>query len=307
MIYGILGRTWRRILTVIVIALVFDVTAFAEPALVVKGSSRMEPILKKLSTRFQETHPATTINVKGGSAAAGFDALLDGSADVVMSSRPATLREFQRADRKLGKSLVAVPIASDAVVVFVRPDNPLKSITMNQIRDIFSGKVTTWEGAGVAVDGTALHQHGPACEHDEERGIPIYLYLPEDGTGPHGVLKNIALRKTDFPFRVKRHGARDLVHAVAADSNGMGYGDANYTAGVRVLGVKKSADSPAIFPTAETIRNRSYPITHYMYLYFADQPAGLAQEFLTFALSAEGQGLIAETDESAQPLSFVSE
>jgi phosphate transport system substrate-binding protein len=91
-------------------------------------------------------------------------------------------------------------------------------------------------------------------------------------------------------------GTASVAAEVIEKPTALGYGSLDYPQeGIKILGIKRSADAPAVRATPTTVRDRSYPLAHYVYLYFAGQPEGTAREFLKFALSPEGQKVVADS------------
>ncbi len=267
-------------------------TAAAETTLVIAGSERMRPTLEALAARFSEDHPGITIDIRGGGSGRAVPALLDGSAQVGAVARPATDAEHDLVRRTTGKELMAFPIGLDAVAVYVRPDNPLTALSLEQVSGILALTIPTWEDLGIDPKGTALHQHGPECEHDPNRKIPIELQLPGDVLGAAGVLRLRCLRGAEWPRMFERHQSADsLLAAVRADANALAMAGWGATAGVRVIPLSAGGDKQ-VAPTRATLRDRAYPLTHYVYLLFIAPPQGAGRELLMWSLSAEGQAVV---------------
>ena len=89
-------------------------------------------------------------------------------------------------------------------------------------------------------------------------------------------------------------GTAAIVNAVKKDKNGIGYGGAAFDSGVKDCKVKKDANSPALLANEETIRNKTYPITRYLYMYLATRPTGEVKKFIDWVLSAEGQKITSQ-------------
>lgn len=278
-----------------------------ETKLVIAGSERMRPALTALAQCFEKDHPGTSIEFAGGGSGRGVAALLDGSAGVAAVARPPTDAERERLWRISGKVLLAFPLGLDAVAVYVRPDNPLTALSLEQVSGILGLIIPTWEDLGIDPKGTALHQHGPECEHDPNRKIPIELFLPGEGLGAAEVLRARCAGGAEFSRMIQRHdSAGSLMDAVRADANRIAFAGWGETSGVRTLPLEVGGDRH-VAPTVDTIRHRAYPLTHYVYLLFSGPPEGAAREFLMLALSAEGQRVIARAGGSVVALPLIAE
>jgi len=167
-------------------------------------------------------------------------------------------------------------VAKDGLTVYVHPANPVKELTIAQLRDIYLGTTTNWKQVG-GKDAT------------------IILYGRENSSGTYGYFKEHVLDNRDFSERVQTlPGTAAVVNAVSKDPNGVGYGGAAYAKGVREVGLKKDDKSPAVLPSAATVRDSSYPLSRYLYFYMRRKPEGDARKFVDWVLSPEGQKLAGE-------------
>jgi phosphate transport system substrate-binding protein len=140
--------------------------------------------------------------------------------------------------------------------------------------DIFSGKITNWKDVG----------------GDDEK---IQLYGRESSSGTFEFFKDHVV-KTDFsPTCQTLPGTAAIVNAVKKDKYSIGYGGAAYAEGVKDCKVKKDAKSKGVLPTAATIKNKTYPISRYLYMYLTSKPTGETKAFIDWILSSEGQSIIA--------------
>lgn len=257
----------------------------AQQPIVIAGSERMVPLLRELAEAYRKTHPDVTIEVNGGGSAVGIKSLEQRKATLAALARPATEEERRRTRLIRRTDLVGIPIAMDAVLFFVRPDNPLDSLTLDQARDIFMHRVTTWEQVQVPI---------------EER---ISLHFAAEGSGSVGVVQSRVLKGKSFStVRTKHETALDVVNGVAGDPAGIGFGNWMSIIGVRYLTLKTGVDSPPVAANLETIQNRTYPLAHYLYLYSFGQPRGEAEDFVTFIISPEGQNIVRKSKAGLVPL-----
>jgi phosphate transport system substrate-binding protein len=278
-------------------ALMFGLgSARAETTIVIAGSQRMVPLLRELAKRYEETHADVRIEVKGGGSEAGVNALAEGAASVASLARPITDKEALKVRFMARHDPVGVPIAMDAVALFVHPANPLESLTVEQVSQVFSRKITLWDQLGVALDLVRLDERGTGSTGGRSDEAHISMHMPPETSGSRRILEMRAMMGRALLYaRMEHEGLRDVVNAVAVDRLGLGLAGAGYSRGVKVLGIRKSADSPAILPSPNAVRSREYPFSHYLYLYFAGWPTGPVRDFLRFATSAEGQRVVVES------------
>jgi phosphate transport system substrate-binding protein len=288
-------------------ALMFGlVPARAETTIVIAGSQRMVPLLRELARRYEETHADVRIEVKGGGSEAGVNALAEGAASVASLARPITGEEILKVRFMARHDPVGVPIAMDAVALFVHPANPLESLTVEQVNQIFSRKITLWDQLGVALDLMRLDERGTDSTGERSDEAYISMHMPPRTSGSRRVLEMRAMKGRALLYaRIEHEDLRDVVNAVATDRLGFGFAGAGYSRGVKVLGIRNDAESPAILPSPSAVRSREYPFSHYLYLYFAGWPTGPVRDFLRFATSAEGQRVVVESSTGlvALPLS----
>ncbi|HQE34186.1 MAG TPA: phosphate ABC transporter substrate-binding protein [Flavobacterium alvei] len=241
----------------------------------VKGSDTMVILSQKWAEVYMKKNPGTSIQVTGGGSGVGLAALINGSTDIANSSRPIKAAEVEKLKARYNTMGVEIACAKDGLSVYLNKANPVASLTIKQIGQIFAGKITNWKDVG-----------GPDAA--------IKLYGRESSSGTFGFFKDNVV-KTDFsPTCQTLPGTAAIVNAVKKDKFSIGYGGAAYAEGVKDCAVKKDDKSPAILPTAATIKNHTYPITRYLYMYLKSKPTGETKAFIDWILSPAGQGLIEE-------------
>ncbi|OOG63776.1 PstS family phosphate ABC transporter substrate-binding protein [Flavobacterium sp. A45] len=241
----------------------------------IKGSDTMVILSQKWAEVYMKKNPGTSIQVTGGGSGVGLAALINGSTDIANSSRPIKSSEVEKLKAKYGSKGVEIACAKDGLSVFINKGNTVSELTIKQIGDIFSGKITNWKEVGGA-------------------DAKIQLYGRESSSGTFEFFKEHVV-KTDFSPRCQTlPGTAAIVNAVKKDKYSIGYGGAAYAEGVKDCKVKKDAKSKGILPTVATIKNNSYPITRYLYMYLKSKPTGQSKAFVDWILSPAGQSLIAE-------------
>ncbi|MGI5926282.1 MAG: phosphate ABC transporter substrate-binding protein [Thermacetogeniaceae bacterium] len=229
----------------------------------IAGSSSVQPLSEELANAFMKDNPGISINVAGGGSSAGIKAAKDGTADIGASSRELSKDEE--------KGLVVIPIAIDGIAIVVNPENPVKSLTLKQIRGIYAGEITNWKEVG-GRDGN------------------INAFTREEGSGTRGAFEELVMKGYRISSKVGvQNSTGSLRTAVAGDPQAVAYislGNVNNT--VKVVAVE------GVTPTDETIKNGSYKLSRYFYYLTREQPREIAQQFIDFVLSHEGQQIVGE-------------
>ena len=242
----------------------------------VKGSDTMVILSQKWAEVYMQKHPGSTIQVTGGGSGVGIAALINGSTDIANASRPMKASEIDKLKQRYNTLGVEVPCAKDGITVYLNKGNSVSELTVRQIGDIFAGKIKNWKEVG-GVDA------------------PIRLYGRESSSGTFGYFQDNVVKGDYSPSCQTLPGTAAIVNAVKKDKYAVGYGGAAYAEGVKDCKVKKDAKSPAYAPTAETIKNKTYPISRYLYMYLKSRPTGETKAFIDWILSPEGQKVVVET------------
>jgi phosphate transport system substrate-binding protein len=218
-------------------------------------------------------HQGSVIQVTGGGSGTGIAALINGTTDICQASRPMKEDEKRKLRDRYQTMGTEIPVAKDGLSIYVQESNSLKELTIAQLKQIYTGQVTNWKALG-------------------GNDAPIILYGRENNSGTYVYFKDNVLLGADYSARVQTlPGTAAVVNAVGRDPNGIGYGGAAYGKGVREIAVKKDANSPAVAPSAATVRDGSYPITRYLYFYTRTRPSGPVKQFIDWVLSNEGRQL----------------
>lgn len=239
----------------------------------IKGSDTMVILSQKWAELYMKKKPATVIQVTGGGSGVGIAALLNGSTDIANASRKIKPTEIQKLKDKYNSKGIEIPCAKDGLSVFLNTNNKVTELTMDQIGQIFSGKITNWKQVGGA-------------------DMKIQLYGRESSSGTFEFFKEHVVKGDFSPSTQTLPGTAAIVNAVKKDKSGIGYGGAAYAEGVKECKIKKDAKSKGILPTAATVANGSYPISRYLYMYMKSKPTGETKAFIDWVLSKEGQAVI---------------
>lgn len=246
-------------------------------ALTIKGSDTMLHLVTACSEAYLDAHPEADISTTGGGSGTGIAALLNGTTGICMSSRNINPEEQQTAAEK-GIKLEEVVIGRDGIAIGVNPANPIPSLTLAQLQQIFTGEVENWSEVG-----------GP----DQA----ITLLSRENSSGTYVFFAEHVLNKKDFSTSARLLPANPaIVQALQSDQWSIGYIGLGYAmeAGnsIKVVPVAKDAQSPSVLPTNETVLSGQYPIARTLQFYVPEEAGPLARDFIDFCLSPAGQEIV---------------
>lgn len=248
--------------------------------LVIEGSDTLLPLAQKWAEEFKKKNPEVTITVSGGGSGQGIKSLINGTAIIADASRAAEDKEKQQAKDK-GFELTETAVARDGITIIVNPANPVKSLTLAQLKDIYTGKTNNWKEVG----GSDLK----ITTSGRDSASGTYKYFQEDVLG-----KNEKYR-ADMASTPSNNA---IANNVTQQKGGIGYIGVAYAteftkAGkVREVPVAFKAGAEAVLPTAENILSDKYPISRALYNYTRNAPSGIAKEYLDYVTGADGQKIV---------------
>ncbi|OGX14848.1 MAG: hypothetical protein A2166_06080 [Omnitrophica WOR_2 bacterium RBG_13_41_10] len=250
----------------------------------VKGSDTMVNLGQAWAEKYMEVNPAEFVAITGGGSGTGLSSLISGTCDIAMSSRNIKDKEIALAKQK-GIEPYEIKVALDGLAVVVNPRNPVSRLTLNQLAQIFTGKITNWKDLG-----------------GEDK--KIVLLSREVNSGTHVYFKEHVLRKND-PNSNEEFVARALMLSssqaiadeVAGNPLAIGYYGMGYICmKQKALSIAKDEKSEYVNPVIENVVSGKYPISRPLFLYTNGQPKDLVKKFVDFALSKEGQEIVLKTD-----------
>jgi phosphate transport system substrate-binding protein len=265
----------RRLLVRAFLLLALSQAALAGQ-ITVKGSDTMVRLCQRLAEEYMKTHKQTVIQVSGGGSSSGIAALINGATRICASSRPLTDAETHVAPTK-GVKVHQLVVALDGIAIFLHKGNPVVNLTLGQLRDIYTDRITNWKDLG-----------GP--DH------PIILYGRENNSGTYTYFQKQILDGEDFADRCEPlPGTASVVHAVSHDINGIGYGGIAWATTIKYAGIKINDSAQAVLPSAATVSDRSYPISRELYFFLNGEPVGETKEFIDWVLSSAGEKFVIES------------
>ena len=258
-------------------ALILSVSVAAAGNISIKGSDTMVRLGQRWAEQYMKLHKDITLQVSGGGSGTGIAALLNGGTDICQASRDMKAQEYADAESKKIK-VHRVAVALDGIAIFLNEANPVKELSLEQLRGIYTGSITNWKEVG-----------GPSHI--------IILYGRENNSGTYAFFKEHVLKSEDYADVTQTlPGTAAVVNAVANDKYGIGYGGMAWGKGTKAIAVKKDDQSAAVEPTNDAVINGTYPISRELYWFFNGTPAGETKDFLNWALSPDGQKLAADID-----------
>ncbi|GDX64869.1 phosphate-binding protein [Chlorobiota bacterium] len=246
--------------------------AVQQSTITIKGSDTMVILVQ----RWAELYPNKNLSfqVTGGGSGTGIAALINGTTDICSSSRPIKPAEVVQMKEKYGHVPIEIRVARDGISIYVHKDNPITKITMNQLKEIFTGKIKNWKLLGGS---------------DQS----IILYSRENNSGTYEFFKEYVLSKRDFaPTAQHMPGTSAVVGAVAMDRWGIGYGGAAYTIGVKEVPVALDESKPYYHPNEDNILSGKYPISRFLFFYLKDKPQGQMKDFIDWVIGKSGQKVV---------------
>lgn len=238
----------------------------------VNGSTTVAPVAQAWAEKFHELHPNVDVVVTGTGSGDGIAALINGTTDIAMASRKMKGKERDKIDGTPKEFVVG----RDGLAVIVHPSNPVDSLSMAQIKDIFTGKITNWKDVG-----------GPDAE--------IIVYTRDTSSGTYGFFKEHVLNDEEYTAAGRKTASNAaLANSVAGEETAVGYvGLAFLDSNVKAVAVSKDGGEP-VEPTLETAKAGEYPIVRDLNMYTIGEPEGLAKAFLDYGFSDEGQAIVQE-------------
>ncbi|MEX2113360.1 MAG: phosphate ABC transporter substrate-binding protein [Pirellulales bacterium] len=249
----------------------------------VTGSDTMVNLAQAWAEEFAKDHPAISIPVKGGGSGVGIADLCAGKIQIATASRAMEPDEIELARKNTGKPPQQFVVGRDALAIYVNLQNPMDSISIDQLAEIYGegGVITRWEQLGV---DNAACPSGQIVRISRQNSSGTYAYFKEAVLGPQRDYKQ---------GYTAQSGSSDLVALISKTPCAIGYSGVGYrNETIKVLKVAKAKGEPAIEPTVATTQDGSYPIARPLYLYTLGEPAGAVQEFIQWILSEQGQRIV---------------
>lgn len=255
------------------------------------GSDTLANLMTLWAEEFGKLYPNVNIQIQAAGSSTAPPALTEGTSNLGPMSRKMKDNEIDEFEGKYGYKPTAVPVAIDALAVFVNKDNPVKGLSLPQVDAIFSSTRKCGNATDIETWGDAGLTGGWA-------GKPIQIYGRNSVSGTYGFFKKKALCKGDYKSNVNEQpGSASVVQSVTTSNNGIGYSGIGYsTSGVRAIPLSAKDGAAFVEPTAENATSGAYPLSRFLYVYVNKKPneplAPLEKEFLKMVLSKVGQQVV---------------
>ena len=261
-----------KYLALSLVLLVAGIASAHADRLVIKGSDTLgAKLVPQLAEQFKAQHPGTTFDIAAEGSTTGIAAIIDGTAQIGMSSRRAKSSEVGSAAAK-GKHMKPTIVAFDGIAVILNAGNPIKGLTKKQVEQIFAGDVTDWSAVGGS-------------------GGKISVYTRNTSSGTYSDFKELAMKKRDYaPGSQKMAGNEQIAAEVGKNPNGIGYVGMAYT---KANGVKAMPIDGAV-PSTKSVQAHTYPYWRPTFYYTNGDPSGLAKDFVDFTVGPGGQKIVAQ-------------
>jgi phosphate transport system substrate-binding protein len=247
---------------------VFGAGAAIADNVVIKGSTTVLPIAQATLEAFMKANPGAKLSLSGGGSGEGIKALIDGSTDIANSSR-----EIKKTESELAKSKGVNPletvVAIDAIVPIVNPKNSVKNLSLDQLNQIYQGKITNWKEVG-------------------GEDLDIVVISRDSSSGTFEAWGELVLKGAKVTPRAQLQASNGaIVQAVSKNKYALGYIGLGYldktVKGLSVNGVRA---------TEKTALSKEYPVSRFLYMYTNGEPKGETAKYVQFVLSAAGQALV---------------
>jgi len=235
-----------------------------KPGLTIAGSTTVQPIVTRAAEVYAQSNPDMRMGVQGGGSGTGIRMVGEGSIDIGASSRELSEDELLK-----NPDLLVHPIAIDCITIVVHPSNSIEDLSIQNIRDIFAGKITNFREVG-----------GPDRK--------IVLVIREDGSGTRSTFEEMVMKDTEISNAALQKPASGAIRfTVSGNENTIGYLGIGYLdETVKAISVNE------VSPSEENVREGHYLLSRNLYLITKGEPMGEAKKFIDFILSEDGQKIV---------------
>ncbi|MDH5544541.1 MAG: phosphate ABC transporter substrate-binding protein PstS family protein [Gammaproteobacteria bacterium] len=255
------------------------------------GSDTLANLMTLWAEEFKRLYPNVNVQIQAAGSSTAPPALTEGTSNLGPMSRKMKDKEIESFEKRHGYKPTAIPVAIDALAVYVHKDNPIKGLSIKDVDAIFSSTLKcgadkpfqTWGDVGLTGSWGSR---------------TLQLFGRNSVSGTYGYFKQKALCKGDFKNTVNEQpGSASVVQSVSSSLNGIGYSGIGYrTSGVRALPLSKKPGKPFVDATADNAVNGTYPLSRFLYVYVNKHPnkplPPLEREFLKMVLSKTGQQVV---------------
>lgn len=248
-----------------------------------KGSDTLVNIALAWAEEYRTIDPGLSVAVTGGGSGTGIAALINGTVDIANASRPMKDREIAEAQSNDIEPTEHV-VAIDALAVIIHPDNPVDGLTLGQLSDIYTGRISNWKEVGGA-------------------DAPIILLSRETNSGTHVYFLETVVRLGDkenedifAPQTLLMPSSVGITSELRRNPNAIGYDGLGYVdpAHEKIVPLATDTERPFVEPNIDTATDGLYPLARNLYMYTAGEPTGAVAEYLGWVKSPDGQGIVSK-------------
>lgn len=259
------------------------VSSSAQQTIQNKGSDTLVNVALAWAEAYREIRPDVSIAVTGGGSGTGIASLINGTVDLANASRAMKENEIEDA-RANGVEPMEHTVAIDALAIILHPDNPVSELTIDQLADIYTGRITNWAEVG-------------------GNDADIVLLSRETNSGTHVYFLEEVVRRGDpnnkdifAPQTLLMPSSVGITSEIRRNPNAIGYDGLGYVdaAHEKIVAIADTAAGPFVMPTVETAASGAYTLARDLYMYTAGEPAGAVGEFLAWILGPQGQAIVTQ-------------
>ncbi len=263
-------------------ALLLTTAADARELIQNKGSDTLVNVAQAWAEAYPKVNPDVAVAVSGGGSGTGIASMINGTVDIANASRGMKDKEIQLA-KKNGQQPVQHVVGYDALAVFLHKDNPIDTLSLEQLKGIYARgkKISRWSDLGVKI---------PSCKSDKivvasrQNNSGTYVYFKEAVLGKKGKYRQGTL---------DMHGSKDVVELVEKTPCAIGYSGLAYaTDHVKMACISKTGEQACVSPSVATASDRSYPIARPLFMYTNGAPKGAVKGYMDWILSDAGQCIL---------------
>ncbi|MFA6598726.1 MAG: phosphate ABC transporter substrate-binding protein [Ignavibacteriaceae bacterium] len=232
------------------------------------GSDTMFVLTSNLAEAYMKEYPGISLHVEGGGTSEGIKALLNNKTDICTASRNLKPEEAKLLADYYGSLGLVFLIAKDGLSIYVNPSNPVKDFNLQQLKDIYTGKISNWRALGGKDTSITTVTRNP--------NSGTYFYFKEHIMEDENYSSSAIVVAT----------TKEIVNFVSKNTNAIGYGGMGYKGHIF------HAKINGIEPNEENVRNDTYPITRYLHFFTTKSPGGVVKNFIDWVLSPAGQNVV---------------
>lgn len=277
---------FKQLFLFLLLGLLFFVVSCGAPkkAIQIKGSDTMVNLAQGWAEAFMLKNPDVAVAVTGGGSGTGVAALISNTCSIAQSSREIKNKEIEMAEKR-GVEPKEFIVANDGIALIVHPLNPISQLTIQQLSDIYTGKIKNWK------EFNGPNQKIVALSRDRNSGTHVFFLEEVVKMGDKKSPAEFAADVLMMP------SSQAVIEEVSSNPEAIGYVGLGYvTKSQKIVAVAKDFTFPYVLPAIETVRSKQYPISRSLLFYTNGEPQGQLKSFIDFVLSKEGQQVVLDMD-----------